>query len=188
MSIVQTIRNRRSVYDFNPESLTNETVAAILECAVWAPNHKSTEPWRFLVVNGETKKKLADVYRKIQVGKTKSDDPAVLEIASRKGYEKLVSKPTIIGITCLKSDDAFRAREDYASVSCAIHNITLAAWEQGIGMQWSTSALTTHPEATNILKVDTAKEEIVGFLYAGYPAEVPDQTRIPASKLTTWFE
>lgn len=188
MSIVQTIRKRRSVYDFKPESLTNATVADILECAVWAPNHKNTQPWRFLVINGATKRKLADIYRKIQVGKTKSDDPAVLEIASQKGFEKLMSKPTIIGVTCLKSPDAFRAREDYASVSCAIHNITLAAWEKGIGMQWSTSGLTTHPEATNILRVDTAKEEIVGFLYAGYPAQVPDQTRIPASELTTWFE
>ena len=188
MSIVQTIRERRSIYDFKPEPVSNEIIAEILECSVWAPNHKITEPWRFLVVNGATREKLADVYRKVQMDKVKSDAPSVLDVASRKGYEKLMSKPSIIGVVCKKDDDAFRAREDYASACCAIHNITLAAWEKGIGMQWSTSALTCHPEALALLGVNPAEEEIIGSLYTGYPADVPDQTRVPAAELTTWFE
>lgn len=188
MSIVQTIRNRRSIYNFKPERVSDETIAEILECAVWAPNHKITEPWRFLVVNGATKEKLADVYRKVQMKKVNSADPTVLEAASRKGFDKLMSKPNIIGVVCKKDNDDFRAKEDYASTCCAIHNISLAAWEKGIGLQWSTSALTWHPEALELLRVDPEAEEVIGFLYAGYPAEVRDQKRIPAAELTTWFE
>ncbi len=188
MSIVTTIRNRRSIYDFKPDPPSKEVIAEILDCAVWAPNHKVTEPWRFLVVSGSTKQKLADVYRKVQVAKVKSDDPSILAVASSKGYEKLMSKPALIGVTCRRDEDPFRAREDYASACCAIHNISLAGWEKGIGFQWSTSALVSHPEAMKLLRVDTEQEEVIGFLYAGYPAEIPDQTRIPASELTTWFD
>ena len=188
MSIVDIIRARRTILDFKQKPVPSEEIAYILECAVWAPNHKITEPWRFIVVNGKTKEKLADVYRQIQIAKTKSDDPGIQAKASEIGYNKLMSKPAVICVVCHKDNDPFRAREDYAAACCAIHNITLAAWERGIGIQWSTSKLTEHPEALALLEVDPTREEIVGILYTGYPAEIPKQKRIPAAERTTWFD
>lgn len=188
MSAAEIIRSRRTIFEFKPEPAPSETIARILEHAVWAPNHKVTEPWRFLVVNGKTKEKLAHIYRRVQTEKIKSDDPEVLAKVSRKGYEKLMSKPTIIGVVCQKNEDAFRAREDYAATCCAIQNISLAAWEEGVGVQWSTSALTWHPEALELLGVNPEAEEIIGFLYTGYPAAIPEQKRVPAEERTTWFE
>lgn len=188
MSIAETIRSRRTIYDFKPEPVPREVMTRILENAVWAPNHKLTEPWRFIVVNGETRKRLADIYRKIQMEKTRSDDPDILAKAGEKGYEKLMSKPTIIGVVCKKDPDPFRAREDYAATCCAIHNIALTAWEEGVGVQWSTSGLTGHPEALDLLRVDPETEEIIGFLYTGYPAAIPEQRRVPAEERTTWLD
>lgn len=188
MSVVEIIRSRRTIYDFKPEPVPREKIVRILEHAVWAPNHKVTEPWRFIVVNGKTKEELADIYRQVQIEKTKSDDPEVLAKVSQKGYKKLMSKPSVIGVVCQKNPDPYRAREDYAATCCAIHNIFLAAWEEGIGMQWSTSGLTWHPEALKLLQVNPDTEEIVGFLYTGYPAVIPDQKRIPAEQRTTWLE
>ena len=188
MSIVDTIRNRRSIYDFKPKQVPKDVIAQILEPAVWAPNHKLTEPWRFLVINGRTKDKLAHIYCKIQRIKTKSEDPAVLEKATEKGYAKLMGKPTIIGVVCKKDKDALRAKEDYAAACCAIHNILLTAWERGIGMQWSTSGLINDPESLELLQISPVEEEIIGFLYTGYPAEVPERKRVPASDRTVWFD
>ncbi len=188
MSIVETIRNRRSIYDFKQIPIPKDVIVQILEPAVWAPNHKLTEPWRFLVIEGRTKETLAHIYCKIQRIKTKSEDPAVLEKATKKGYTKLMGKPTIIGVVCKKDKDAFRAKEDYASACCAIHNISLTAWEMGIGMQWSTSGLINDPESLELLQINPAEEEIIGFLYTGYPADIPEQKRVPASDRTVWFE
>ena len=50
-------------------------------------------------------------------------------------------------------------REDYAAI-CAIQNIMLAAWEDGIGMQWSTSGLIEDAEALSVLGVDPEREQV----------------------------
>ncbi len=31
----------------------------LLSIAVWVPNHKMTEPWRFVFITGESKKKIS---------------------------------------------------------------------------------------------------------------------------------
>ncbi len=186
MSVLDTIRNRRSIYEFKTEPVSREVIARVLETAVWAPNHKLTEPWRFLVVTGKTKESLASIYCRIQREKTRSDDPVILRKATEKGHAKIMSKPVIIGVVCRKDEDAFRAREDYAATCCAIHNIALAAWEEGIGMQWSTGGLVRDNETLELLRIDSG-EEIVGFLYTGYPAQVPAQKRVPAAERTEWF-
>lgn len=112
----------------------------------------------------------------------------MLEKATEKGYAKLMGKPTIIGVVCKKDKDALRAKEDYAASCCAIHNILLTAWERGIGMQWSTSGLINDPESLELLQISPVEEEIIGFLYTGYPAEVPERKRVPASDRTVWFD
>ncbi len=187
MSVLDTIRNRRSIYLFREEPVPREVIARLLETAVWAPNHKLTEPWRFLVVTGKTKEMLASIYGRLQCQKTRSDDPSILRKATDKGCAKIMCKPVIIGVVCRRTEDAFRAREDYAATCCAIHNIALSAWEEGIGMQWSTGGLTRDPRTLELLKIDSHEEEIVGFLYTGYPAEIPVQKRIPAAERTEWF-
>ena len=79
-------------------------------------------------------------------------------------------------------------REDYAATCCAMQNIMLAAWEDGIGMQWSTSSLIKDAEALTVLGIDAEREQVVGFLYAGFAERVPTSKRKPAAALTTWLE
>ena len=78
-------------------------------------------------------------------------------------------------------------REDYAATCCAIQNVMLVAWEDGIGMQWSTTGLIEDLEALSVLGVDSEKEQIVGLLYTGFPERVPVSKRKPAAELTTWL-
>ena len=69
--------------------------------------------------------------------------------------------------------DALQRREDFAATCCAIQNIQLAAWAEGLGMQWSTNKQTRQAETYSLLQIDPAGEEIAAFLYFGYPASVP---------------
>ena len=98
-----------------------------------------------------------------------------------------MGKPSVMAVTCAVSDDPFLDREDYAATCCAIQNIMLAAWEDGIGMQWSTSALIEDAEALSVLGVDPERERVVGLLYAGFAGRVPVSKRKPAAELTTWL-
>ena len=55
MSVRKTIRNRRSIYEFKMDKIPKATITRLIETAVWAPNHKLTEPWRFIVITGKAK-------------------------------------------------------------------------------------------------------------------------------------
>ena len=188
MSVLETIAERRSIFDFQPTVVPRERIERALQAAVWAPNHKLTEPWRFIVVGPECKSRLSAVYARI-----KQDDVPVdiareaMDEIGRKAVKKLMSKPTVIAVTCAVSGDPFLDREDYAATCCAIQNIMLAAWEDGIGMQWSTSGLIEDAEALSVLGVDPGREQVVGLLYAGFAERVPTSARKPAAELTTWL-
>ena len=58
----ELIRSRRSVFpkDYTGEKVDDAIIQQLLENANWAPTHKLTEPWRFVVFTGEGLKKLAD--------------------------------------------------------------------------------------------------------------------------------
>jgi nitroreductase len=64
-----------------------------------------------------------------------------------------------------------------------VQNIQLAAWAEGIGMQWSTNALTKDPATYELLGIDRDREYIIGFLYIGYPDEMPTRQRKPLSEV-----
>ena len=61
MDAIDAIQRRTSVRRFRPDPVPRETLERLLECAVRAPNHKLTEPWRFAVVTGAARARLADI-------------------------------------------------------------------------------------------------------------------------------
>ena len=188
MSVLETIAERRSIFDFQPTAVPRERLERALQAAVWAPNHKLTEPWRFIVVGPEAKERLSRIYARIKQEDVKTDiEPQALREIGRKTVKKLMSKPSVMAVTCAVSGDDFLDREDYAATCCAIQNIMLVAWEDGIGMQWSTSGLIEDAEALSVLGVDPERERVVGLLYAGFAERVPVSKRTPAAERTTWL-
>jgi len=60
VSCLTAIRSRQSIRQFLTMPVPVETVRAILDDAKWAPSGTNTQPWRVVVVTGETKKQLSD--------------------------------------------------------------------------------------------------------------------------------
>jgi nitroreductase len=149
MNLHETILTRRTIKEFAPKPISDAVVLRALEAGLWAQNHRMTEPWRFIIVGPQMHAELGHI------------------------DAKLLGKPCIVVVTCLLSQDADQHREDYAAVCCAIQNIQLAAWAEGVGMQWSTGKLMRLPETYARLAIDPTQAEIVGFLYFGYPASIP---------------
>jgi nitroreductase len=64
-------------------------------------------------------------------------------------------------------------REDYAACACAIQNLALFLWSEGIGMKWTTGKVTGDPRFYDLIWVDPAIESVVGMFWYGYPAKIP---------------
>lgn len=160
MQLYEAILTRRTIKAFKPDPVPTDVLAHALTAGLWAQNHRMTEPWRFTVLGAQTHQALA------------ASDP------------KLLSKPKIVAISYPLSSDQFQRREDYAAVCCAIQNIQLAAWVDGLGMQWSTGRVSQLPATYTLLGIDPAQEELAGLLYFGYPESVPEPApRKPLSQV-----
>lgn len=166
------ICGRRTIGAFLPELPPREVVLDALNAARWAPNHKKTEPWHVMLLGPETTRAVIDLNSQI-VAATKGPTDAE---AKRKKWSEV---PGWLVVTCDLADDAFRREEDYAACCCLIQNLSLALWSARIGTKWSTGDVTRHPEFFKLLKIDPARQRVVGLFWYGYPAIIPAQTRCP---------
>jgi nitroreductase len=149
----------------------------ILATGIWAPNHRLTEPWRFIVLGPETRRLLAERFGELKAEKAPADAAERRERVKADSTRMFLNLPAVIAMAALQEGDEQRRREDYAAVCCAAQNVQLAAWAAGIGTKWSTSPLIHDPLAYRLLSLDPTRFDIIGFLFAGYPAEVPTRER-----------
>src|SRR5712691_7104761 len=64
--LLTLIKNRRSAGKLHPERApTRAQIELLLEACIWAPNHKLTHPWRFIVIAGEARKAMGEMYKRL---------------------------------------------------------------------------------------------------------------------------
>ena len=167
-SIADVIRSRRTIHEFHPDSAPPDAlVEAAIEHAVMAPNHYHTRPWRFYLLGPEAIAGIcqlnADMLRSV-----KGDAAADFKLRRWRQV------PGWLLLTCIRSDDPVRQREDYAACCCAAQNLNLFLWEQGIGVKWTTGEATRAPGFLHLLGIDPDREEVVGLFWYGRAAAVPE--------------
>jgi nitroreductase len=161
--ISEIIKSRRAVFpaQYNDASISKEDIKKVLEAANWAPTHKRTEPWRFKVIQGNLKGKLADFLAETYRSKT--------EGYSEFKYNKYKTNPRkaacIIAI-CMQRDpnDAIPEWEEIASTAMAVQNMWLVAHEMKIGAYWGSPQIVKY--MANFLPME-AGERCLGFFYMG---------------------
>jgi nitroreductase len=172
----ELLADRRTVHDYRPEPLPEGALERGLELALSAPNHRMTEPWRFVRVGPEARQALADISADL---KRRPGEAPLAGAALDKVRAKMLSPSELVVVSQVKNADPDVSREDYAAVACAIQTAMLAFWSEGIGSKWSTGGVTTDERTYQRLGVDPTAEEIVGFLWVGYAArsDVPKPRR-----------
>ncbi len=176
VSAADLIRSRRTIHNFKPELPPWETVRKGIDVARWAPNHHLTEPWHFYHLGREAVTAIARLNAQM-LAQDKGPE------AGKRKLGRWLSIPGWIVVTCDRSDEAIRAREDYAACCCAIHNFSLYLWSEGIGVKWSTGPVTRDPGFYDLIWVDPEVETLVALLWYGYPADVPQLVRKPLEQI-----
>lgn len=170
MSIEHTIRERRSIRTFTNESVPQSLVLELLNTAVWAPNHRLREPWRFIYADGEGKENLVNglynIYEKYGEfkGLTKHQKQAFIK--------KTLDVPAFIIVVMHVDSNALIRDEDYAAVSCMIQNFQLIGWENKLGMVWNTGEVFHSSDFCDLVGVKE-NEMIVGILSLGFFNKTP---------------
>ena len=60
--IIEVIKNRRTIYpeNFTGRIVQKDVIEKLLSCAIWAPTHGKTQPWRFKVFQDSGRLLLSD--------------------------------------------------------------------------------------------------------------------------------
>ncbi|WP_340152890.1 nitroreductase [uncultured Marivirga sp.] len=185
----ELIRSRRSIYpaQYSGEKVNDLIIEQMLENANWAPNHKHTEPWRFIVFTDKGLDQLgkfqSDIYQ--QVSKAKgSFDQAKMETLRNKPL--MASHVIAIG---MKRDEkqSIPVEEEISAVASAVQNMQLTASAYGVGCYWGSGGITYMKEAKNALGLEE-EDKLMGFLYVGMPKEGfwPEGKRNPMNDKVNW--
>ena len=185
------IKSRRSVFPKNyleDKKVDDHIVSQLLENANWAPTHKLTEPWRFVVFSNEGLAKLAEFQAACYKQVTEKDGSF-----REERYQNLKTKPMqsshIIAIG-MRRDPEKRIPEieEIGAVFCAIQNMYLTATAYGIGCYLSTGGVTYFEEAKEFF--GWGKEDRrIGFLNIGVPSSEPSLgKRKPLGEKVRWIK
>ena len=181
---------RRSVFqkDYTGQRVDENVIEKILENATWAPSHKITEPWRFVVFVDKGLNTLAQFQA-----------ACYKQVTTRNGsfreerYEGLLTKPMnsacIISIGMKRDEkNSIPEVEEMGAVFCAVQNMYLTATANGIGCYLSTGGITYFEEAKEFFGLGPA-DKLIGFIHLGMPASWPvGKKRKPVAEISNWVK
>ena len=182
------IRNRRSVFpkDYTGQRVDDSIIRQMLENANWAPTHKFTEPWRFIVFTGDGLKKLGAIQSDLYAKKTKAEGTF-----DETKYNNLLNKPpesSHIILVYMKRDEkkSVPEMEELGSTFMAVQNMHLTAVALGVGAYLSTGGPTFYKDANEAFGLG-AEDRIIGFFHVGMPKHTEQKSRRnPVEEKVQW--
>jgi nitroreductase len=189
VDVLEAIHTRRTIKAYRPDPVPRSLIEQVIEAAVWAPNHRLTEPWQFVVLQGAALERLAALRREQTAmglrAEGKLSEEQIARIAE-EGFQKALAAPVTVAVLMHEHPDPAIREEDYAATAAAIQNLMLAARGLGLGAFWSTNRVIGYAPARELIGAGDS-DRVVGLVQLGYPAQERRSNRAPASARTRWL-
>jgi nitroreductase len=165
MEALDAIFTRRSLKVVRPDPVPHELIERLLAAAVQAPNHYRVRPWRFIVLQGEARNRLGDVFAEILQENHPDLSPEALEIERGKPLRA----PLVIAVGVDLPDDPRVIKvENICAAAAAVENLLMAAQALGLAAIWRTGSAAYEPRVKAFLGLQP-DQPLIAFVYLGYP-------------------
>lgn len=179
MDLLDGIGSLRSVRKFSTMKVEPAKIKRIIQAATMAPSSSNSQPWHFIVITKEEKKReLGEIFLRTWTRHVSflmdGSKPDRVRRIYRESTQMVTQTQTVplLVIACIDRVKASRAPEAmYASIYPSLQNMMLAAWALGIG-----SCLTTNGTGKSRGEAETAEVlglpstvKIAATVYMGYP-------------------
>lgn len=182
MELDKVITERRSIRKFRLDLVTKEQIEKILDAGNKAPSAKNHQHWRFHVFQGEAKDKFTKFCLQ-EFGK-KENSPEV-DPNAKHSFQIMEQAPVNI-LVYNAHPMPFPAKPDIQSVSAAIQNMLLKAYDLGLGSLWIGYILYIENEVNEYLKTDM---QLIAAIAFGYADSTPrDRRKLTVEDVTIWHE
>jgi nitroreductase len=188
MDAIEAIQRRTSMRRFRPEPVSRDLIERLLECAIRAPNHKLTEPWRFAVLLGEARAQFAEIRAKHRLKRFADPQSAEAVAGAEKVRRESLATPAFIVVMCAVSEDEITREEDYAAAMMGIANLMTAAESLGLGTYLKTGGVMREPLLVKLVGLEEGFR-VAGVVSLGYPVEPETpRRRRPVAEVTRWVD
>ncbi|MBJ93718.1 MAG: nitroreductase [Rickettsiales bacterium] len=180
MKLQDAIHSRRTAHSWTNEPVNQDILERALRAAQMAPCHRLTWPWRFTLPGPVARNALYELGVQLKAAR-RAEQPSE---ALRDRLRQKLLHPALVVVSQVLDEDLDRQNEDYAACACAIQNLSLSVTADGLHSKWSTGGLTRHKETYEILSVPQDEERIIGFVWIGTPARLPNEPeRLPLEQV-----
>jgi len=185
MDVFEAIYNRHSQGKIKPDPLARGLIEKLLSAAVQAPNHYKVRPWRFVVLTGDSRNRLGDVFAASQLDRKPDLAPDALAKIQALPFRA----PVVIAVGVDKPvEEKVLEIENIAAVAAACQNLLLAAQAEGLAVKWRTGEWARDAKVKEFLGF-SADQHLIAFLYIGYPEFVAEHEPRPSFEdRTVWME
>lgn len=159
---------------------------AMLRLAMRVPDHRKLEPWRILIIEGEARVKLGEIFAAAR----KLRDPDVSDEKLADEMKLSLRAPVIVCVISSPNHHDPKKTpvwEQQLSSGALCQNLLIAANAMGWAAVWITedAAFDSHVHAALGM---TGHEQVAGFIYLGTAKEKPVERQRPnvSSKATRW--
>ena len=186
-AMLDLLRTRRSV---KPDKLglpapDAAQLSEILTIAARVPDHKKLAPWRFIIIEGEARARLGEVFAEAcRAEDREQPSPARLEFERQRPQRA----PLLVAVVSrVVPNPGAPEWEQVLSAGATCFNMCLAANAMGFGTCWITEWVAYSPRVKAALHVAEG-ERMAGFVYIGTTLEKPTERDRPdlAKVVTRW--
>lgn len=162
--MIKQIEMRRSIRKYSDKPVDDEKIIQLIESARLAPSGSNTQPWHFIIVKSELKRK--------ELAKASHDQEwmllAPVFIVCVADIRSRIEKDMEISLD--ENSPQEELKQIIRDTSIAIEHIVLEANNLGLGVCWV--AWFTQEEIRPILNIPNDKY-VVSILTIGYTKEIP---------------
>jgi nitroreductase len=190
--VTKIIRGRRSMFaaQFKEnDPIEDAIIEEILENANWAPTHKLTQPWRFIVYTGEGLKTFGKYQAGLYKMRAEKNGTPFLEATYQKFIETPPKASHMIAILMKRTEGSgLPIMEEISAVAMAVQNMYLTASAHGLAAYWGTGGPTFWPEAREDFGLE-GEDMLMGFFYLAKAAtdNWPAGKREPIANKVGWI-
>ena len=141
MEFKAVVKSRRSCRAFEPDPVTEDQLAAIMEAGQWAPSPMNALPWEYIIVtDAEVKAQIRKVSEAARQAVLDGGGPG---FAAKYDMGFLEQAPVLVAVVFDPSKkglgDFFNQKDGaLQAASACVQNMMLAAAEYGLGTLWFT--------------------------------------------------
>jgi nitroreductase len=157
-------------------------LAEILKAGARAPDHGKLFPWRFIIFEGDGRKRAGDVLAEA----AQADGERDKQVEEERG--RFLRAPVVIGIVSAARElHKIPVWEQELSAGAVCQNILVAATALGFVGNWLTEWYAYHPAVKEGLGLKPG-ERVAGFIYLGTAKdELEERPRPAMEKIVSWF-